>query len=365
MKKLLFWIIIPLVVIFSGVFLWSYLYFGPNPDAMLKYMEKHPNKFAIYATWNGEVYANQHADTIMPLASAVKTIIALYAVHLIDSGVLSAEDRFDTADINCFYLPETDGGAHEAWLADMQSNNKIIASKIKLIDIIKGMIQYSSNANAEFLMDLIDLNLINKYKNRLGLSNHTDLFYFSSALYVLQNPNRIPYKSYLQNMEQMSYNRYVYLADSMHLQLKKQHGLNTKINLADLDLKVQRIWSNRLTGASVKDYAQLMQSLLADTLYSEKGNKLIHAIMKNPLPDEVKADTGYLYYGGKGGSTAFVLTEASYFKDKKNNTGSLAVFFNNLSSLDNMKLQMSLQAFEWEFYTNEEFRNNVKKSLTK
>jgi D-alanyl-D-alanine carboxypeptidase len=67
----------------------------------------------------------------------------------------------------------------------------------------------------------------------------------------------------------------------------------------------------------------------------------------------------------KGGSTAFVLTKALYATDKKGNRTEMAYFLNDLSLLENIRLQMSMNEFELKILANKEFREKVKAELMK
>lgn len=364
LKKILLWVLLPLVLLFIGVMIWAYWMVAPNPERVLAFIEKHPNKSAICFQWNGKIQAAQHADTVMPLASAVKTIIAIEFAKQAAAGLIDTAEWIDSLELDKFYLANTDGGDHVAWLEHLEQNNLIANSKIKLLEVAKGMIAFSSNANTEYLMDKLGLQQINALTDSLGLSTHTPLYPFVSALFVLQNNRNLEYKKHIEYIDLMTPEAYFSACDSVHLHLKNTPGFKSRFKPEDLDLKVQRIWSNRLPGAAAKDYVRLMQLINSDHYFSKEVKETLALIMEQDMDDE-EPQKHFVHYGNKGGSTAYVLTEACYITDKQNNKAELAVFFNNLTQMENLKLQTSIHAFEIKLFTDEAFRQQVINTINK
>ncbi|MDJ0520289.1 MAG: hypothetical protein QNJ74_29905 [Trichodesmium sp. MO_231.B1] len=65
----------------------------------------------------------------------------------------------------------------------------------------------------------------------------------------------------------------------------------------------------------------------------------------------------------KGGSTAFVLTKALSARDQQGNQTQMAYFFNDLEIIENTRLKISMNEFERNILTNQEFRDRVKTEL--
>src|SRR5699024_11498838 len=86
-----------------------------------------------------------------------------------------------------FYLKDTDGGAHPAWLEEMEKENRIQKRQVSLHDVAKGMIKYSSNANTDYLIALLGLESINETLESLDLKGH-------EAIYPLVGSVLVPYK---------------------------------------------------------------------------------------------------------------------------------------------------------------------------
>jgi D-alanyl-D-alanine carboxypeptidase len=362
LRKILLWVVLPLVVLAIGSFIWAYFYVKPDANRIVDFLIKHKNKSAIYLIINNEAIAAQNADTVMPTASAVKTLIAAEFAHQAFLKRIDENALIDTAELNKYYLRDTDGGAHDAWLSSI--NNQLTANKgkISLMEIAKGMIAYSSNANSAFLLDVLGINHIQQTADSLlDFTTHSPLYDFVGALTLYQKKPNEEYKDFIARIDQLSAEEYRNQCADAHLQLKNNPRLKQELNYHDIDLKAQRIWSNRLPGGSPKEYAQMMLRIQKG-FNQPKMDSLLRVIMEQ---HELSTESPQLLkrYGSKGGSTAFILTQAAYFTDNQNNSGALAVFFNNLSPLENIKLQASLNEFEKKCFTDETFRKNLQQQL--
>ena len=145
-----------------------------------------------------------------------------------------------------------------------------------------------------------------------------------------------------------------------HTEMKKDPSFYKDASF--LDLKLQRIWSDRLPSSTVKEYSNLMAILNSKTILPasvhEHLDPAIEGLMENPQNQQ-----WLQHAGGKGGSTAFVLTKAAYATDKKENRMELAYFFDELSILQNTRLQSSMNSFELAILTDAGFRQKIMDSF--
>jgi D-alanyl-D-alanine carboxypeptidase len=350
-KKVLLIIGILLAIFLLGIG-WATYYFYPSADRVLKFVKKHPEKSAIHVLYNNRVLISQHADTVMPLASAVKTIIAIEFAYSAAYALIDTAARIDTLELDRFYVPETDGGAHAAWMDHMREHKLLQNGTVSLYAVAKGMMQYSSNANAEYLMDILGLTRINARIDSLGILAHQPLYPFVAALFVCQNTQRKDHKTYENDLRAMSMNEYRAACLAYHDSLKNNPQFKNSFVQSEMDLSIQKIWSQRLPGSSCREYAQLMQKINSDSAFTEPVYATVRSLMDWP-------SSSFRRFGRKGGSTATVLTDACYATDMQNNTTELAVFFNNLTVLENLKLQMSLVEFEKRIMQDSSFRTQL------
>jgi D-alanyl-D-alanine carboxypeptidase len=105
-----------------------------------------------------------------------------------------------------------------------------------------------------------------------------------------------------------------------------------------------------------------MQKINSRTYFDEQTQNYLDEVMEYIL--ENPANREWLDHSGmKGGSTAFLLTKALYATDKQGNKTEMAYFLNDLSILEMLRLQMSMNELELKVLTNKEFRVQLKNEL--
>src|SRR5699024_12266930 len=108
-------------------------------------------------------------------------IIALEYAYQIENGDISEDETVPLSSLEAFYIEDTDGGAHEAWAEEMKEEDNIHEESVRLHDVASGMITYSSNANADFLIDLLGEENINQRMEELELE-HEPIVPFTGSL---------------------------------------------------------------------------------------------------------------------------------------------------------------------------------------
>ena len=145
-------ILIVIGVIIAIVFILGAIginYFKPDENLVLNFIKENPDRAAIKLVRNDSLIAEQNPNKLMPLASTVKIILAIeYAIQS-SQNEINPQESVALNELDKFYIPNTDGGAHLNWLRSIKS--KINDNQIPISEITKGMIRYSSNANTEWL----------------------------------------------------------------------------------------------------------------------------------------------------------------------------------------------------------------------
>ena len=134
-----------------------------------------------------------------------------------------------------------------------------------------------------------------------------------------------------------------------------------KIN-ADLPLNVQKVWSDRLIGSTAKEYGQLLTFIQNNELPT-KANEIIRDLLEWPMQMNEQNKEIFTYIGAKGGSTAFVLTDALYAKDLNKNTFEFVILTDDLSVWQQLLLNYHLNSFEAKFLQDASYRSYVKEEL--
>ncbi len=332
-----------------------------NEQAFLEFIQSNPDKASLQIIRNDTVAVSYHAERKMPLASTVKIIIAIEYAKQVAAKLQNENELIKETELNKYYIPNTDGGAHPAWKNFLSKKNIDISNGFPLKEIVKGMIIFSSNANAEFLMDKLGLNNINKTYETL-IQQHDPIYPIVSALFVA-NQIKLSGDSLLNKLRSLDNNIYIKYCNQIHQQLKSDTTGNFKKSLPFLSFEIQKIWSDRLPGSNAKEYAALMQKIVNRKYFTDKVQIVLDEILQWPMELNPANKTVYKQLGMKGGSTAFVLTLAGFAEDLHNNKTTLCVMFNNLTIAEGSFLQQRLNSFIATAFSNEIFIAQLKKEL--
>lgn len=332
---------------------------------VLRYIQNNPDKASLYMLKNGVERISYHSEVRRPLASTAKLIVAVeFARQLVEQS-LDGDELVPVEQLQRFYIPGSDGGAHEKWVQSVKSRNGIIAGKVPLLEIARGMLRYSSNANTEFLMRRLGLEAINANLEHLPITSHDRLFPFSSAGLMcsfLQEEEQISYKEALLHMEGMSREQYMAHAMSIHDRLDKDKDgsaikrWNTRKTYSR---EQQLLWSSGMPRGTARDYAHLMRDIQNEGLTSYAMNSVLKGLLERPV------DAGKLTeFGNKGGSSISILTEALYCTDVSGNDMQLVLFIHEESELEQIWLREKLDVFLAKLLTDSSFEEEVQNQLS-
>lgn len=358
LKKILIGLGILALLLLIG-FAVAYYMLRPDKDKLLAFIQENPEKSAILLVRNDTLLAAKNTTKVMPLASTVKILLAIEYAEQAAAGQLDPDSLIALSELEQFYVVNTDGGAHPAWLRSVE--DKIEAGKISLREIAKGMIKYSSNANTEWLSSLLGIEKINQRIDSLGLSQHTPFYYIVSALFVGKEAfPELKGEALVEQLKGLSQEEYIGFTNLIHERLLNEPDY--KNVLGDLSMPVQRVWSDNLPASTVADYVCILKKINSRAYFSSRSQAYLDEVMEFVMKDP--ANQSWLKHSGmKGGSTAFVLTQALYARDTSDNLTELAYFFNGISIFEMIHLRESMNEFELNILRNPDFRAQVKKTL--
>ncbi|MBL0357044.1 MAG: serine hydrolase [Chitinophagaceae bacterium] len=331
----------------------------PGADSLLNFIANNKSRAAFYLVKNEGVVCRQNENKVMPLASTVKMLVAVEFAKQAGSNVIDKDSYVALSELDKYYIFNTDGGAHPGWLAFEKKQGHIKEDSVRLIDVARGMIMFSSNANTEYLMDLLGLDNVNNNIQLFGLKVHTVIFPLVSSLFLYQNPHNASEDKIIKAIRKLSEEQYSKTILQIHSALKYDSVLKKKFRPQDLSMKMQQLWSDRLPASTVKNYVQLCSILNQRKYLDAKAYGILaqelEFIMENPGNQKI-----YKRFGLKNGSTVFVLTEAFYATTQLDDRIEAAYFFNGLTQAENEKLQGWLNDFRIALTQQEKFRNKVR-----
>jgi len=337
-----------------------------DPEYIVQFMKENKGNKNVSVTiqYNRQSWVEQNTKEQLPLASTVKIIVAIAYAQQAAGGHINPQQRVRLGELEKFYIPKTDGGAHEAWLAQLNLNDK---ESVPLSEVANGMITYSSNANTEYLMHILGLQYINEVLTQLDLKDHEPLYPIVSALYIptqLMDDNSRTKKETLTALKDMDMTEYRERALAIH-ENWVEHPLTKEEKakaLKMLNMDIQKVWSDRLIRASANDYISILEKMNSKNYFSEDVHKYLDPVMEQ-LMQNPKNQEWLSHAGQKGGATAFVLTLAAYAEDKEGKQTEIVFFANDLNTMEQMKLSNSMNSFQLKFLTDEKFRMRLKTEL--
>jgi len=340
-KKILFGMIIVVVMaaMAGGYAIYS---FFPEDDFVARFALENPSRSAFLLVRNDTVIGQQNLHQPMPLGSTVTLIIAIEFAEQVGKGWINLDEKVNKNELLRFYVPHLDRGAHNNWL-----NSETYISygdSIPIIEIAKGMIQYSSYANSEWLMNRLGTDNINNRLLELGCTDHAPIYPFVSSLFIAKEYYTTKKDDQLlKAINNLSEEQYKDYAFSIHAKmLQDMEYRNQPIEITET---TQRIWSDRLPAGSVSDYVTLMKKLNSKTYFDKTTQTLLNEIIETSM-SEPSIREFYHHIGIKTGATPLVITKALYAKDRKGNTTEMAYFFNDLDAQEIKKMDLSVKDFD-------------------
>lgn len=318
---------------------------------LLHYFKEHKDKLSITLKENDRDTIVLNSEKEFPLASTLKIIIAFNFVKSVTNNKMSINDNVELNELEKFYIPNTDGGAHPNWKKSIDS-----PTEVSLLEIAKGMMQFSSNACTDFLISKIGVDVINQSIETLNL-HHDKIAYLTPPILIpgyLSDKRKVAIKK-LEAMDKQSY------LDLSHKLFEKMKA-NETLSLEEkepkmLNQKMQLLITNKMPSSTTKQYADLMNRL-ENELLTQKEKDLFSEIL---IGENLKSyNDDYLWY--KGGSTLFVLTSALY-KKSKDTTTSVSIFIKDDTGGELYWISNVFNDFVISLATDIEFREKVKEVM--
>ncbi|MEH6932715.1 serine hydrolase [Bacillus sp. JJ783] len=351
-------VIIVVVIAFFAVM--KYYLSKEDPDYVLNYIKEHKGDetCSLLIRKNGEVVTSVNENKKLPLASMAKIVIAVEFAKQVSEGKIRRDEQISLKELEKYYVKDTDGGAHPAWLEDAKSRELVKNEQITLEEVAKGMIHYSSNANTTYLLEKLGIDRVNESIKELELTSHDKFSSYTASLYMrgyVEKELHVQEDQSLEMIRNMSNDEYNKHVLQIHEWMKDESEWKKRDIPLKVDMEFQRIWSDRLVSANAKDYMSLMEKINSREYFLKSMQDEIDNVFKGTVENN-KLE----YAGQKGGSTAFVLTKSLYSTDKKGNKVEVVIMFNDIDNqITYQKLRNNIDYFIQEVITDEEFKRKL------
>jgi D-alanyl-D-alanine carboxypeptidase len=331
-------------------------------DSLLNFIVKNEKKSSLYLSVNDSTIAKLNEDEPMPLAQTVNIMIAIEFAKQAGAGVIDEDEYIPLSELGKYYIPGTDGDTEPAWINYERGQQQIQNDSVQLIEVARGMIMFDCDANAEYLLDLLGLDNVKNNAPLFGLKYHTAVFPIVASLFMYQNPKKDNTAEILKSIRHLSEEQYCKAIYGIHEALKNDTLLKPKYNPQDFSIKMQRLWSDRLTSSTTKEYVAICKTLNRRRLFSDLSYGIIAEILEYAMENPSNMNL-YRHMGMKGGSTPWVLTKAIYATTADGTRIEMAYFFNDISPDENAQLKTWMNDFELKALTDEQFREKIASAL--
>lgn len=287
------------------------------------------------------IYLN--ADVPMPLASVVKIVYLVAYVEAVAAGELDPTSYVPVADLDAFWQPGLDLGAHQRALAELDAQGLLLKNpdQVRLEDVPWMMMRFSSNTAMDYLHMLLGAKRIEETAVSLNLTTQTAPCPFLGQFLAMSNITRqkdSDYEAllaYLENPESYGQEAML-LTDTFVNDPEFRDAQNDwRRQQKRPSVSIQRFFTENLNPqASAGDYAGLMAQIAQNGLSHPDSSFLARRYLEWPMifddNQELFSNLGFkngtmpgvlniVYYAYPQGETTPVVV-VLFFRDLPNNT---------------------------------------------
>ncbi len=340
-KKMLNWVlwialsVVGIAIIAAAVFLNQV---NQRKRELADYIRANPDTTAVVAYTvdaqgnpvndGSEVFYN--ADMPLVLASTMKSVILVAYEDAVEQQRLDPNEQIPIGDLEKYYLPQTDGGAHAAGLAalglavDADGFAQDQTAKISLDAIARIMIHNSGNAETDYLMARLGAGQIAATVAAAGLGQHTPfhpILGITLAMFNHEGPltDAAQRQALVNEVTGGNFTMLEHLADlylhdanwrAAQIAFMKSEAFAAAATEMGWDGQVES--SQLFPKGTARDYAHLMAQVAGGRLISPAVSARVQQKLESTPADEPMRLLFHRRYGAKDGVTAGVLTLVSY-----------------------------------------------------
>lgn len=324
-------------------------------DSFLNFLKSHTKNASLYITKDDREIASLNEDKQMPLAANFQWMITIEFAKQVHNKIIDIQTMVPLAELEKYHLANTDNGDHAKWLAFEKENNQIKGESVSLLEVAKGMMQFGSMANAEYLLDLLGLQNVNGNYKMMSIKDFTPIYYPVSSLFLYQNPQQKKEKTILKAIERFNDHDYGVATTFIHDQLKNNPGYKAMFRTRDLSLRFQKEWSDRLPKSTTKGYTHIAQVMNNRFIFDDDTYNILTQIIEDGDHNIANAKI----QGQKTGATPFVFTKTVYTTLDNGEKYAFAYFFNNLNKIEVEQLESWSEDFDQAIMKDEDFLQQV------
>ncbi len=287
-----------------------------DSNRFVEIFQEHPSSSALYVTHADTLVAAYNSDQKLPLASTVKYVVAIEYARQAAEGTIDPDSLVSLEQVNRFFIDYGTQAStvHRNWIDRARQRGLVSDGRVPVRAVARGMMDFSSNPAAEYLLELLTLEEINRTLDEVGVERHDRVYYFLSALYIgtergLEGEERAQFIRNLTPEQRAS------RASEIHRKLKQDADSSYRAQLELPGRAAQHAWSDHLPASTAREYAELMRDVNDRALLDEGARIFFYEVVNGIVRESPENRERFAYAGSKGGSTAWVFTEAAFFTE--------------------------------------------------
>ena len=288
-------------------------------DTLLDFMDVNRSCVSLvaYRPDDHESAILLNPDTRRPLASTIKILVLAGYAQAVDQGQWSPEERVPLAAVEVYFLPPTDGGAHDRAVAVYRERGWLDASgRVRLRHVVWAMMAVSDNAATDYLLD------------RLGRSRAGSL---PARLNVVNSDAPLPiggvFLNWVSAVEEPMERSAWELADRLRDDPEFRKVWQDKPMVSQITFRQQaRLSGTRSPKGTARDYANVMERVQRGDVISTAVSATMREFLEWPMENDL-IRREFTAFGTKGGSLSGVLTEVTYAVPRDAVAGGVAALF--------------------------------------
>ena len=301
------------------------------------FISAHPQETAVVTYTfddHGDIVEDGNAifhnpDEPLVVASVMKTAVLAAYADMVVNDELDPDERVPVADWERFYLPFTDGGAHQLGLQSLglQTDELGFATDptatVTLDEMATIMMHYSGNAATDYLIERIGLERVTAV-TQTHLPQHTPIHYKLGFTLAIFN-HEIPYSTAeLQqvsaHIESGDYSEIERLIDLyLHNETWRRDQIDylSGVEPVSADLGAYHTAAAQLLPqGTAREYARMMAQIGSGRFISPQVSAIMQQKMESVPSDWPLRALYFERFAAKDGMTAGVLAVASYAAPK-------------------------------------------------
>jgi len=317
-------------------------------DLVAAHIIKYPEHCSLLYIKNRDTVISLNAQYKRPLASIFKLIVLLAYLEQCKKGYIHSGDIVHFNELKRYWIHWIDP-AFMQWYHKIRDKNKIKKNGIALSEVVIGMLEYSCNANTDYLLARLGIDAVNKQLLNYGINTHDAVIPIStSVLIALRDEEIIHTPATLAKVANKSFIRL--------LKGKSIEGLDLNL-LNDFDYNKQCYWSDILPHATAQSYGKLLQQLQR----LHRDDTELQNLMK--WFTTLKSYKRFPIGGMKLGYTPKVFNTTLYAADHIGNEYQLVYFMNGLNPGQREMIELASNDFNLKVLNDRTFVETLKNEI--